>query len=171
MKINEAIKKALETDGMITRSKEDMKAAAWFSIGVIKPEKSGPCTPYTLRNGTIYKEEKQWSPTEDDLTADDWELLPSVAVQNEDTSMTMHEAAAKALKTGGLIKRNAMGWGDTSNRFFAIKLGNSNDKCKMLQIKDKKIIDCHRKWNPKAADLTATDWEVLEQIIIKQNHV
>lgn len=162
MKINEAIKKALETDGMITRSKEAMEVKEGFSIGVIKPEKKGPYTPYTLSNGIIANNEKWWSPTAEDLIADDWEVLEDSEIQSS-TNMTIYEAAKQALKTGRLITRNAIGWGNKSNRFFAIKPGNSHDGCQMLQIKDKKIIDCHRKWNPVTVDLVATDWEVLEE--------
>ena len=77
MDIKEAVKEAVEIGGFIERKAFGNENA--FRKYKIKPTNTGAtCIIYVLdKNDQIVDCCKDWNPTEDDLTAEDWEVSPA----------------------------------------------------------------------------------------------
>ncbi len=73
MNIQEAVKKALKTDGVIYRKSVRPEGEATY--GAIKPTNSyDSCRLLVFRRGVPQRSCRAWNPTADDLIADDWEI-------------------------------------------------------------------------------------------------
>ena len=73
MNIQEAAKKALESNGTIYR--ESVKGGDIKRYGAIKPTNTyDTCLLVILSEGQVEKSCRCWNPTADDLIADDWEV-------------------------------------------------------------------------------------------------
>ena len=74
MKIQKAVKKALEVDGFIAR-KSIYKESGTYKT-VIKPTNSyDTCIIMIIEKGREIKSSRNWNPTVDDLSANDWEVI------------------------------------------------------------------------------------------------
>lgn len=95
MDIKEAVKEAVEIGGFIERKAFGNENA--FRKYKIKPTNSrATCVTYVLdKNGKTAKHCKDWNPTADDLTADDWEALlpnaPTLINDNKGFSMAFED--------------------------------------------------------------------------------
>lgn len=73
MNIQEAVKKALKTDGVIYRKSVGQEGEATY--GVIKPTNSyDSCLLLVISRGIPQRSCRAWNPTADDLMTDDWEV-------------------------------------------------------------------------------------------------
>ena len=71
MFIHEAVKKALEINGIIFRKSARRPESEIFAV--IKPSNSyETCQLIKSRYGKAERAARSWNPTADDLTADDW---------------------------------------------------------------------------------------------------
>lgn len=71
MFIHEAVKKAIQTEGIIYR--ESVKRPESDIYAVIKPSNSyETCQLIIYRYGKPERSARSWNPTADDLAADDW---------------------------------------------------------------------------------------------------
>ncbi len=73
MNIQEAVKKVLKIDGVIYRKSVRPEGEATY--GAIKPTNSyDSCRLLVFKRGVLQRSCRDWSPTADDLIADDWEI-------------------------------------------------------------------------------------------------
>lgn len=74
MNIQEAVKAALECDGMIHR--ESITFGGREIHGVIKPTNTyDTCILMVLEEGIVKRSCRCWNPTAEDLIANDWEIV------------------------------------------------------------------------------------------------
>lgn len=74
MYIHEAVKKALEEDGLIIRASAKESESDIYSA--IRPTNSyDTCRLIVMRAGKIERACRWWNPTADDLMADDWTII------------------------------------------------------------------------------------------------
>ena len=74
MYIQEAVKLAMETDGVICRESVHKDCVDCFNV--IKPtDYRCVCQEILIRCGTVWQPWKVWSPTANDLVASDWKVL------------------------------------------------------------------------------------------------
>lgn len=73
MKIQKAVKKALEVDGFIARKSIYKESGTCKTV--IKPTNSyDTCIIMTIEKGREIKSSRNWNPTVDDLLATDWKV-------------------------------------------------------------------------------------------------
>ena len=74
MNIQEAVKKAVEIDGVICR--ESVYRPYLENFNVIKPTNSyHTCMVISVMRGKAYRGAKDWNPSADDLVSNDWNVL------------------------------------------------------------------------------------------------
>lgn len=74
MKIQKAVKKALEVDGFIARKSIYKESGTCKTV--IKPTNSyDTCIIMTIEKGREIKSSRNWNPTVDDLSANDWKVI------------------------------------------------------------------------------------------------
>ena len=101
MRIDEAVKKAMETGQYIYRRKHAMVEGVEIACrGVIKPTNSyETCVVFSVFDGKPRGGSRCWNPTADDLTATDWEITEiQISQQNQEHSQKHRRIAFPRLQ-------------------------------------------------------------------------
>lgn len=80
--------------------------------------------------------------------------------------MYIHEAVKRAVEEDMLIARKEF-IGENGDAYAAIKVSNSYEACRLIVMDNNRISRTCRCWNPSQDDLTADDWVVFPEFIVK----